>query len=217
MKLHPWLTQLFQKLRPLSGVAIFCLITFAFHKIWWWASPTFKATEWFQSAGAFMAGQVFDSAAWFLRHILGWDFITAYPNTFIFNDLPSAISHQAGYANFPSPEPGCTGCPSFFVNESCSGLKQFFQITVLFLLFPGPWKHKLWYIPASILIMHGVNIFRIIMLSVILVHWPQCWHFSHDWILRPFFYVVIFAEWVIWVNFSNHRLKAKMQGSRKDI
>ncbi len=36
------------------------------------------------------------------------------------------------------------------VNESCSGLKQFYQIAVLFILFPGPWKHKLWYIPIWI-------------------------------------------------------------------
>jgi len=92
------------------------------------------------------------------------------------------------------------------VNDSCSGLKQFFQIAVVFLLFPGPWKHKAWFIPASILVMHGVNILRIVILSIVLIKWPGYWQFSHDWILRPFFYVVIFAEWLIWeVYFQNRR------------
>ena len=29
---------------------------------------------------------------------------------------------------------------------------------------------------------------------------PDHWHFTHDWILRPFFYVVIFLLWVWWVE-----------------
>lgn len=199
--------KVFKKYRSLFEVVLFCLITYAFHKIWWWASPTFKASDWYQSAGSFMAAQVFDSASWFLRYILRWDFITLSPNVFIFNHPESCILNSKSYRLFPPPSgAGWEGYPSFFVDESCSGLKQFFQITVLFLLFPGPWKHKLWYIPLSILLMHGVNIFRIIMLSIILIHWPGQWHFMHDWILRPFFYIVIFAEWVVWVNCFRNKI-----------
>lgn len=188
-----------QRNRSIVDVVIFCVITYSFHKFWWWASPTFKATEVFQTAGNFMAGQVFDAAAWFLRHIFGWEFTTAFPNTYIFNHPESFFISPASWINDSAA--WIQNPPSFFVNESCSGLKQFFQITILFLLFPGPWKHKLWYIPASILVMHFVNIFRIIMLSIIIVYWPDHWRFLHDWVLRPFFYVVLFAEWVIWVNF----------------
>ena len=188
-----------QRNRSIVDVVIFCMITYGFHKFWWWASPTFKATEVFQTAGNFMAGQVFDSAAWFLRHILGWEFTTGFPNTYIFNHPESFFISPASWINDPAA--WIQHPPSFFVNESCSGLKQFFQITVLFLLFPGPSKHKLWYIPASILVMHVINIFRIIMLSIILVYWPEHWQFLHDWVLRPFFYVVLFTEWVVWVNY----------------
>jgi len=92
------------------------------------------------------------------------------------------------------------GMGYIIVNSSCSGLKQAYQVTALFVLFPGPWKHKLWFIPAGWAIMFLTNVFRIVVLSLILVWRPEYWNFSHDWILRPFFYVIIFGLWVIWVE-----------------
>jgi exosortase/archaeosortase family protein len=87
------------------------------------------------------------------------------------------------------------------VNESCSGLKIFLQFTVLMILFPGPWKHKLWYIPAGLIILHLTNIFRIVGLAQVTISLPQYWDFSHDYFFRPLFYVVIFTLWVIWVEY----------------
>jgi hypothetical protein len=31
-------------------------------------------------------------------------------------------------------------------------------------------------------------------------NWPQHWDFSHDYLFRPFFYLVIFLLWVWWVE-----------------
>jgi len=86
------------------------------------------------------------------------------------------------------------------VHAGCSGLKQFLEWIVLMVFFPGPWKHKLWFIPVGLLVTHLVNVFRISFLSVLLNYYPQYWHFTHDNILRPFFYVVMFGMWVIWVE-----------------
>jgi exosortase/archaeosortase family protein len=68
------------------------------------------------------------------------------------------------------------------------------------LFFPGPWIHKLWFIPLGLIITHLVNVFRIDSLVIILDYYPQHWHFTHDYILRPFFYVVMFGLWVFWVE-----------------
>ena len=174
---------------PFVDIFLFCAITYGFHELWWALAPIFKSWQFLQDAGNFMATQVFHSSVWILHNIIGWNFSIQDPNTFIFLHPALGISHPV----------------SLEVNESCSGLKQFFQIFILFLLFPGPWKHKLWYIPASILIMHTVNIFRILILSVILVYHPDYWTFSHDWILRPFFYVIIFMEWLIWLKYFRNR------------
>jgi len=75
------------------------------------------------------------------------------------------------------------------------------------LLYPGPWKHKLWFIPVGVFIVHLTNLFRIIGLSVVLINYSDYWKFSHDNLFRPFFYVVIFIMWVIWVEYFYKKKK----------
>ncbi len=172
------------KLQPIVDVAIFGIITVFFHYIWWHGLKTFLLNfAGFREMEAFLAHQVFLPSAWIVENILQYD-ITTRDNTLFFGNT--------GYVA---------------VEGSCSGLKQFYQWTVLMLLFPGPWLKKLWYIPLGLLVIHIVNILRIVILSVVVVYWPQNWDFIHEWILRPFFYVVIFAMWVLWVE--------KIRGVRK--
>ena len=166
------------KLKPLIDVATFMLITVVFHYLWWgglvqWLS----GMEWFNAFRDFMTWLVFTQAAWFNTHILGLEFNTT---------ATTLIFPGSGYVE---------------VAESCAGTKQFYQIIVLFLLIRGPWKHKVWYIPAALLLMHLVNVVRIIVLSWVVIHYTKQWDFIHEWILRPFFYVVIFAEWYLWIEF----------------
>jgi exosortase family protein XrtF len=87
-----------------------------------------------------------------------------------------------------------------YINESCSGLKQMLQFSLLLLIIPGPWKKKLWFIPLGVLMMHLTNLFRVTGLAVVMMNRPEYWNFSHDYIFRPLFYVVIFALWLIWVE-----------------
>ena len=167
------------RLESLVDVAVFAIIIYAFHLLWWTVGLRGFLLEYtgFHDLELFMANQVFMPSAWFVKHVIGYD-INTYDTTLYF--LPNK-----GY---------------IAVNGSCSGLKQFYQWLFLMILFPGPWKKKLWYIPLGMLVIHLENIFRIIILSVILIHWPDQWQFLHDWVLRPFFYVVIFLMWVLWVE-----------------
>ena len=167
------------RLESLVDVAVFAIIIYAFHWLWWTGGLKGFLLEYtgFHELELFMANQVFMPSAWFVKHVIGYE-LNTYETTLYF--LP-----DKGYIE---------------VNGSCSGLKQFYQWLFLMILFPGPWKKKLWYIPLGMLVIHLENIFRIIILSVILIHWPDQWHFLHDWVLRPFFYVVIFLMWVLWVE-----------------
>jgi exosortase/archaeosortase family protein len=158
-------------------VLAFIIITYAFHELWWYFSAQIKSIPAIINTAEWLAHQVFISSYWIIKHTYDASAWTEPINTIRFSN--------SGYIT---------------VNESCSGLKQFYQIIVLFLLFPGPWKQKLWFIPMSIIIMHGVNIFRIVVLGMVTLWLPDHWHFTHDWILRPFFYVVIFMLWVWWVE-----------------
>lgn len=64
---------------------------------------------------------------------------------------------------------------------------------------------KLWFIPLGVIIVHLTNVIRVVGLAMVMNYWPQHWDFSHDYVFRPLFYVVIFVLWVIWVE----RLKDK--------
>jgi len=164
------------KLQPLLDVIIFMVIIVFFHFLWWnFGLKRFMLDHLsFSDLEQYMAHQVAVPSSWFVKHIIGYDIKTLGTTLYFPNN---------GY---------------IAVEGSCSGLKQFYQWIVLMLLFPGPWKHKLWYIPLGLVIIHLTNIFRIIVLSVVVMHWPQQWDFIHLWIMRPFFYVVIFIMWMIW-------------------
>lgn len=161
----------------LLDVALFMLITWVFHKLWWQFATEIKSVEFVINSANWLAHQVFVSSYAIIHWLIDPGAVKEAINTIRFSN--------GGY---------------IAVNESCSGLKQDYQILVLFLLFPGPWKHKLWFIPSGMLIMHITNILRIAVLGMVTLWLPQHWHFIHDWVLRPFFYVVIFILWVWWVE-----------------
>ncbi|PKP23628.1 MAG: hypothetical protein CVU06_07280 [Bacteroidetes bacterium HGW-Bacteroidetes-22] len=162
---------------PVRNVMWFSIITLGFHFLYRATASGIHSWAWVIWLNEALMKTVFDSSVWFNRHILGLEFNILDPRTMVFPG--------SGYVS---------------ITAGCSGLKQLYQVLVLFLLYPGPWRHKLWYIPMVMLAMHLTNLFRIISLSVMVIWQPQYWHFSHDWILRPLFYAVLFALWVVWVE-----------------
>jgi len=158
-------------------IAIFATITYAFHLIFRYYASEIMAIPFVIASGEWLAYQTYIVSMWFNEHILFMDIIKLPSNTVTFTN---------GY--------------SILVNSSCSGLKQFYQVFVLFVLFPGPWRHKLWFIPMGFVAMFATNVFRIIVLSVVMSWKPEHFEFVHTWVLRPFFYVVLFGLWVWWVE-----------------
>jgi exosortase/archaeosortase family protein len=168
------------KLYVLRDVVIFAIITLTIHFAYrYWAN---QANYWPISKQMNIAHEeaswiVFNQSVWFIDHVL------RIPNTT--GDNRMIYFQNNGYIG---------------INPGCSGLKPILQFALLMLIFPGPWKHKAWFIPMGIVIVHLTNLFRITGLSVITVTIPQYWEFAHDYLFRPFFYVVIFFLWVWWVE-----------------
>ncbi len=172
----------------LVNVLLFAAITFGFHLIWKVFQQTIESAGWYILLGEWFATRAYTIAVWINLNILGLDMTTGEPNLMRF-----------------------AGSGSVLIDQTCSGLKQFYQVIVLFVLFPGPWRHKLWFIPAGLLIMHWTNIFRVVGLSLTMARVPQHWDFVHDWMLRPFFYVILFSLWVVWVELLSDRSPGKAQ------
>lgn len=180
-----------RKLRPVTDALLAAVITYGFHLLYRHFAAEINAVPVIRTLTEILSQAVFEQSLWINRHLLGLQIATSDPLTMHF-----------------------TNGGMIWINSGCSGLKLFMQVTVLFLLFPGPWKHKLWIIPLGWLLMHLSNLFRIVSLSVVVLWKPQYWDFSHDWILRPFFYLVIFGMWVWWVErFRRKRTAQSRKGA----
>jgi len=170
------------------GVFWFVVITLVFHILWRiWADAIHFAPipHLISVLQLFLVHQVYDISAFILRDIL---------NVTLYTEPPVLISKNG---------------VRLILGESASGLKQICQFAILILLFRGSWKQKAWYIPAGIIILHLTNIFRIMCLVVIAMHWPQQIQYAHDNYLRILYYVVIFGLWLLWIE------KISARSSRK--
>jgi len=168
------------RIKSLRDVIIFVFILLSFHflfRYWAYHFHYWPIADTVGQINQYLMRLLYDNSLWALQHLTTYDFRTdAETRTFWLNG------------------------GSVYISAGCSGFKQFLQWIVLMLFFPGPWKHKLWFIPLGLIITHLVNVFRIDSLVIILDYYPQHWNFTHDYILRPFFYVVMFGLWVFWVE-----------------
>jgi exosortase/archaeosortase family protein len=166
-----------KRLEPIIDTSVFILITFTIHYLYrYWEYNYDHRIFGFQvitpAIFTWFTNGVFMHSKWLVGHFLS---ITTIDRTFFFEN---------GY--------------SLNIVFSCSGIKQMLQFALLILLYPGPWKHKAWYIPMGLVMIHLTNVIRISGLCVTMAYWPQHWHFAHDYPFRVIFYVVIFFLWVIW-------------------
>lgn len=172
---------------PLFDVAIFAILLFAVHYGYiWWSSAGFPPVKSLvDQLFVFASAILFDQSVWVVENIFGIDYHLQGQNI-LFNC-------KSGIEAYVGVEPGCTS------------LKQWMHWIVLMAFFPGPWKHKLWYIPMGVIVIHFVNLIRVTGLVFTTYHWPDKFHFFHDYIFKTFFYFMIFVMWVVWVEYFKNR------------
>lgn len=133
---------------------------------------------------------LFDQSTWTLEHVFGMDFFT-YGQTIGF------LNHEDTYSYVT-------------VAPECTSLKQWMHWLFLMLIFPGPWKHKAWYIPLGLVIVEFTNVVRVVGIALFLRPFPHDFALAHDVIFKIMFYVVIFLMWMIWVERFLHK-KVKIE------
>ena len=168
-------------------VGLFILLIFSFHFLY----LGWQSIDYYPIAG--LIAKLFDSesellfnqSCWVLEHIFRIDFIT--------------MDHAIGVVN-------CEDTYSFVnVAPECTSLKQWLHWLFLMLLFPGPWKHKLWYIPLGLVIIEFINVVRVVGITLCLIPYPGSFNILHDYIFKILFYFVIFIMWVVWVEKFLHK------------
>jgi exosortase family protein XrtF len=113
---------------------------------------------------------------------------------------------------------GIDGTHGLWIGDPCNGLTLFALFTGFVLAYPGSWKRKLWFIPAGILAIHAINIFRIVALSMIIYYFPDpaVLDFNHTYTFTMLVYGFVFFLWHLWADrFSGVSLK-QAQDEAKD-
>ncbi|MEE4176717.1 MAG: exosortase/archaeosortase family protein [Bacteroides sp.] len=171
-------------LHPLKDILLFLALLFSFHFIYlgWSQGLEFWLIE-RQVLGLFewVANGLLKQSVWVLQ-ALGVDVV-----------LVDQTIYANNYEAYVSVVPECTT------------LKQWMHWIVIMVFFPGPWKHKLWYIPLGIMVIHLINIVRITGLTLIQFPFPNGFHFFHDYFFKTLFYAVIFLMWAFW----NEKVRSK--------
>ncbi len=86
------------------------------------------------------------------------------------------------------------------VGWQCDGLPVMALFTIFIVAYPGPWRAKLWFIPAGLLAIHLLNILRIVGLAFNQVYSRSTTEFNHHYTFTIIVYGFIFWLWTIWVR-----------------
>ena len=169
-------------------VGLFFVLIFSFHflySFWNYTLDYWPIKSWVDKLFAWASALLFDQSTWTLEHVFRFDFFTRGKTIWFLNN-----------ENFYS---GVTVAPE------CTSLKQWMHWLFLMLIFPGPWKHKAWYIPLGLVIVELTNVVRIVGISLFLKPFTHDFALAHDGIFKVMFYVVIFLMWAVWNDYFHHK------------
>lgn len=191
----------FSRLKELYGdkryqtyfdVGLFIILIFSFHVLYvFWN----ERLDYWPVKGAvdrlfvWASALLFDQSTWTLENIFNIDILTK-DQTIIF------MNHENWYSRVT-------------VAPECTSLKQWLHWLFLMLIFPGPWKHKAWYIPLGLVIVEFINVMRVVGISLFLIRFPHDFELAHEYIFKTMFYVIIFLMWVVWVECFLHKKPKK--------
>lgn len=193
------------KNRSTVNVGLFILLIISFHFIFlgWQALGYWPVGKLIYRLMVWSVKMAYSQSCWVLDHIFRIDITTISSERII-----SAMNRDGGRA-------------LVIIAPECASLKQWMHWLFLMILFPGPWKHKLWYIPAGLVVIQWTNVIRICGILIMQILWPSInihfmgndintFHLAHDYVFKLFFYLIIFLMWVLWVEkIYNPSLKVK--------
>lgn len=95
---------------------------------------------------------------------------------------------------------GIEGSYGIKIGPPCNGISLFALFAGLIIAYPSSIKSKLIFIPPGLLVIHALNIVRLVALAMIAYHKPESLGFHHSYTFAIGIYVVVFAMWYYWMN-----------------
>lgn len=193
MKISP---DIREKIEPYIDVLLFVVCLLAAHFFWKFtvdADETGGPVFWF----GINISAPFNLLSRHIAHTI-YDFIHLFRDTIHFYE-PYTLRYDSGSA--------------MRIVWSCTGLKQSFIWLVIMLVARGSWKKKLWFIPLGWLCIYVFNLFRILIISMVMEFHPEYFHILHAYVFKYLFYGMLFMLWVWWVE-KLSKAEGKQEGER---
>lgn len=93
------------------------------------------------------------------------------------------------------------GTNGIAIKNSCIGISAMVIFGGLIAVYPGRWKHKLWYIPLGMVLVQASNLFRLVSLAIMQKHSSEAFvRFNHSYTYLIITYSFIFVLVAWWFN-----------------
>lgn len=187
MELGKRISKVLERHPIIKDFFLFCLVTILFHRLYWHTNMN-----------TWLFGPYTEEVFSFFTLIAfkGTEFLSNIFFTSPFDAIDSSIKFYTINA-LQEKEYYCI----MQVVADCSGIKQIFQVFMLMLVLPSKFWKRMIYFLFSIFVVLFFNIIRIVSLTSVLLNHPQSYELVHDWLGRPFHYVIILGIWIIWLQF----------------
>ncbi|MFN3640702.1 MAG: exosortase family protein XrtF [Flavobacterium sp.] len=86
------------------------------------------------------------------------------------------------------------------VVEGCNALAVMILFIAFVIAFKGKIKKTIAFIVIGVLAIHVLNVFRIALLSIAILKYPEYQHFLHGVLFPLIIYGFVFLLWVLWVQ-----------------
>lgn len=92
------------------------------------------------------------------------------------------------------------GQNAVIVGIPCNGLVLYALFGGFVLAFPGPWRTKLWFIPAGMALIWVLNVLRVGALALNHYYAHESVDFNHHYTFTFIVYACIFGLWMLWAR-----------------
>ena len=86
------------------------------------------------------------------------------------------------------------------IYEGCNGLNVIVIFIAFVVAYGGRLKNIIWFSVSGIVVIHIMNLTRIVLLYFVAQYYPNFMYFTHKYLFTGFIYAVVLALWYWWAT-----------------
>lgn len=88
------------------------------------------------------------------------------------------------------------------VYEGCNGVNVSIVFLSFIVAFGGRIRQMSWFLPVALMLIHGVNLARLLVLYFLSVSGSRYFHYFHKYLFTAFIFAFVFLLWWAWIRLS---------------